>query len=85
MQILPFCLTFRHMVASRPGRWSLGFSWAQSVIGKLVLSNGSAHFGSPSDLHAQHLIPLTEIKEVHKNTIYVSGEYTRESLKKVCD
>ena len=44
------------MVDRRPGRWSLGFSCRQSVIGNEVLSNGSAHFGSPSDRHTQHLI-----------------------------
>ena len=55
---LTFCLTFLHMVDSRPGRWSLGFSWLQSVMGKDVLSNGSAHLGSPSERQAQHLIPV---------------------------
>ena len=52
----PFCLTFLHMVDSSPGRWSLGFSCLQSVMGKDRLSNGSAHLGSPSERHTQHLM-----------------------------
>ena len=32
------------------------FSCLQSVIGTVELSNGSAHFGSESDLHTQHLM-----------------------------
>ena len=31
----------------------------QSFIGKVLLSNGSAHFGSESEWHTQHFIPNT--------------------------
>lgn len=31
-------------------------TWSQSVMGSVLLSNGSAHFGSASDRHTQHLI-----------------------------
>ena len=44
--LLPFCLTFLHIVDRSPGKCSLGFSCLQSVIGNEVLSNGSAHLGS---------------------------------------
>ena len=54
--ILPFCRTFRHIVGSSPGKCSRGFSVRQSAMGNEVLSKGSAHLGSPSDLHTQHLI-----------------------------
>ncbi len=36
------------------------WTYLQSVIGKDVLSKGSAHLGSPSDRHTQHLIPYPE-------------------------
>merc|ERR1719438_287214 len=52
-----FCLIFLHIVAFRPGKCSFSAFVRQSVMGKEVLSNGSAHLGSPSLLHSQHLIP----------------------------
>lgn len=40
------------------------FAWAQSYIGSVWLSNGSAHFGSVSLLQSQHLMENT--KRVHQ-------------------
>ena len=62
--LLPFCRTFRHIVGSSPGKCSRGFSVRQSAMGNEVLSKGSAHLGSPSDLQTQHLIdsPLRKKK-----------------------
>ena len=56
----PFCRTFLHMVDRSPGKCSLGFSCLQSVMGNEVLSNGSAHLGSPSDRQTQHFIDSPE-------------------------
>lgn len=44
------------MVGLTPGKCSKSGSCLQSVMGTVVLSNGSAHFGSESDLQTQHLI-----------------------------
>ena len=52
----PFCRIFLHIVAFSPGRWTFSALVRQSVMGKEVLSNGSAHFGSPSLLHSQHFM-----------------------------
>ena len=68
---LPFCLTFLHMVESNPGKCSLGFSCLQSVIGKEVLSKGSAHFGSPSDRQTQHFIDSPEKKNTLQLGLFV--------------
>jgi len=54
-----FCLILRHIDALNGmcgSRCSL-----QSVIGNDVLSNGSAHLGSASDRHTQHLIENTSV------------------------
>ena len=53
---LPFWRTFLHMVALRLPKCFRSFSILQSVIGKDLLSKGSAHFGSPSDRQTQHFI-----------------------------
>ena len=39
-------------------------NYLQSAMGNEVLSKGSAHFGSPSDRHTQHLIesPVDQMK-----------------------
>ena len=68
--ILPFCRTFRHIVGSSPGKCSRGFSVRQSAMGNEVLSKGSAHLGSPSDLHTQHLID-SPIKIKNQNVFIV--------------
>lgn len=51
-----FCRIFRHIVAFTPGKCSFIGSCLQSVIDNVLLSNGSAHFGSESLRHSQHLI-----------------------------
>lgn len=55
-----FCRIFLHIVALTPGRCSLPSACLQSVIESVLLSNGSAHFGSESLLHSQHLIAVPE-------------------------
>ena len=44
------------MVALRLPKCFRSFSILQSVIGKDLLSKGSAHFGSPSERQTQHFI-----------------------------
>lgn len=56
----PFCRILRHIVGLTPGKCSKSFACLQSVIGNVELSNGSAHFGSESDLQTQHLIDKPE-------------------------
>lgn len=51
-----FCRIFLHIVALTPGKCSFGSTCLQSVIESVLLSNGSAHFGSESLRHSQHLI-----------------------------
>lgn len=51
-----FCLIFLHIVALTPGKCSFGSTCLQSVIDRVLLSNGSAHFGSESLRHSQHFI-----------------------------
>lgn len=51
-----FWRVFLHIVAFAPGRCASSGATAQSVIESVLLSNGSAHFGSESLLHSQHLI-----------------------------
>lgn len=63
----PFWRTFRHMVDFTFGMWSRYGCSLQSVIGSVELSNGSAHFGSLSERHTQHLMPSTVDKERKKN------------------
>ena len=72
--LLPFCLTFLHIVDRSPGKCSLGFSCLQSVIGNEVLSNGSAHLGSPSDRQTQHLMdsPAHFIGRLNLIRVYAS-------------
>lgn len=53
---LPFCLIFLHIVALTPGKCSFGCACLQSVMESVLLSKGSAHFGSLSERHSQHLI-----------------------------
>lgn len=60
--LLPFWRIFLHIVASTPGRWSFGSTCLQSVIERVLLSNGSAHFGSESDRHSQHFIAYPKIQ-----------------------
>lgn len=57
---LPFWRIFLHIVALTPGKCSNCGDWAQSVIESVLLSNGSPHFGSSSDLHSQHFIERPE-------------------------
>ena len=71
---LPFCRTFLHMVDKSPGKCSLGFSCLQSVIGNEVLSNGSAHLGSPSERQTQHFIDSPIMKIV---IYYISSSSLR--------
>lgn len=56
-----FWRIFLHIVALTPGRCSFSCSCLQSVIESVLLSNGSAHLGSESLLHSQHLMARTEI------------------------
>lgn len=65
---LPFCLIFLHMVGRMPGRCSNSLSCLQSLIGTVLLSKGSAHFGSVSDLQSQHFIPKAIIIIKKKKT-----------------
>merc|ERR1712141_422074 len=51
-----FCLIFLHIVAFSPGKCSFSALVRQSVMGKEVLSDGSAHLGSPSLRHSQHFM-----------------------------
>lgn len=53
---LPFWRVFRHIVGRTPGKWPSSPTCLQSVIDRVLLSKGSAHFGSESDRHSQHLI-----------------------------
>lgn len=53
---LPFWRIFLHIVAFTPGKCAKPPDSLQSVIDNVELSKGSAHFGSESDLHSQHLI-----------------------------
>ena len=56
----------------RPGRCGLSFSLAQSAIGNDVLSKGSAHLGSPSDLHTQHFIESPEVQLWNDKTLEIT-------------
>lgn len=51
-----FCRIFRHIVALTPGKCCSSATCLQSVIDRVLLSNGSAHFGSLSERHSQHLM-----------------------------
>lgn len=51
-----FWRIFLHIVALTPGKCSFGSTCLQSVIDRVLLSNGSAHLGSESLRHSQHLI-----------------------------
>lgn len=52
----PFWRVLRHMVGRTPGKWPSSGTCLQSVIDRVLLSNGSAHFGSESERHSQHLM-----------------------------
>lgn len=56
---VPFCRIFRHMVGRTPGKCSKSGCCLQSVIERVLLSNGSAHFGSASDRQSQHFMLKT--------------------------
>lgn len=56
-----FWRIFLHIVALTPGKCSFDSTCLQSVIESVLLSNGSAHFGSESLRHSQHFIENTEI------------------------
>lgn len=60
--IVPFCRIFRHIVGRTPGKCSKSGCCLQSVIERVLLSNGSAHFGSASERQSQHFI-LKTVKE----------------------
>jgi hypothetical protein len=53
---IPFWRIFLHISGRTPGRCGNSGSCRQSLIGTVELSNGSAHFGSESERHTQHLI-----------------------------
>jgi hypothetical protein len=56
-----FCLIFLHIVALTPGKCSFDSACLQSVIERVLLSKGSAHFGSESLLHSQHFMAKPKI------------------------
>lgn len=56
---IPFWRIFRHMVGRTPGKWANSGCCLQSVIDSVLLSNGSAHFGSASERQSQHFILKT--------------------------
>lgn len=63
---LPFCRILRHIVGLTPGKCSKRATCLQSVIDNVLLSNGSAHFGSESDRHSQHFMQ----KPIQKPNFY---------------
>ena len=82
--IIPFWRTLRHIVGSKPGKCSLGCSVLQSAIGKDVLSKGSAHLGSPSERHTQHLIE-SPMNWINKYWILFQSLIKEDSNSPHCD
>lgn len=76
-----FWRIFLHIVALTPGKWSFDSACLQSVIERVLLSNGSAHFGSESLRHSQHFIARPET--INKINFKCSSSYRILMLKKI--